>query len=148
MDKILSFIANEKDELLLLKGSPEDPQFKKSLWYVVTGGCKKVDKDFFDTVKREVLEETNLEVMDIIYLNWIFKYYSLGNECIERACFSRVKFSEIILNEESIDYKWCKLDEFIKQIDWFGDKQILTKVLKKALISKKYFTKEKINVFK
>lgn len=41
MDKILTFIVNEYNEILLLKGSENDPQFKKSLWYVVTGGCIK-----------------------------------------------------------------------------------------------------------
>lgn len=38
MNKILTFIVNEFNELLLLKGSPKDPQFNKSFWYVVTGG--------------------------------------------------------------------------------------------------------------
>jgi len=98
MDKILSFVVNEKNEFLLLKGSPNDPQFKKSLWYVVTGGCEDTDKSFLDTVKREILEETNLEVINSVYLNWIFKYNSLGIECIERVYFSRVNSGKIILN--------------------------------------------------
>ena len=38
MDKILTFIVNEYNEILLLKGSENDPQFKKSFWYVVTRG--------------------------------------------------------------------------------------------------------------
>lgn len=52
MEKILSFIVNENKELLLLKGSPNDPQFKKSLWYVVTGGCETIDK-----IKKKLIEE-------------------------------------------------------------------------------------------
>lgn len=43
MKKILSFILNENKELLLLKGSTNDPQFKKSIWYVVTGGCEDIN---------------------------------------------------------------------------------------------------------
>ena len=35
MDKILTFIVNEYNEILLLKGSENDPQFKKSFWYGV-----------------------------------------------------------------------------------------------------------------
>ena len=83
MEKILSFIVNENKELLLLKGSPNDPQFKKSLWYVVTGGFETIDKTKEDTVKREIKEETNVEAQKVIYLNWILKYKSLGIECIE-----------------------------------------------------------------
>ena len=83
MEKILSFIVNKEKKLLLLKGSPNDPQFKKSLWYVVTGGCESCDKTKEDTVKREIKEETNLEVEKTIYLNWIFEYMSLGKKCIE-----------------------------------------------------------------
>ena len=78
MDKILTFIVNEFNELLLLKGSSKDPQFKESFWYVVTGGYEDIDKNLINTVKREVQEETALIVKKSIYLNWIFKYKSLG----------------------------------------------------------------------
>lgn len=60
--KILTFIVNENNKFLLLKGSENDPQFQKSFWYVVTGSCEKYDKNMIDTVKREVKEETNLDV--------------------------------------------------------------------------------------
>lgn len=63
---MLSFIVNEQNELLLLKGSPNDPQFKKSIWYVVTGGCEKNDKTKEETVQREVKEETNLDIKKMI----------------------------------------------------------------------------------
>lgn len=69
MRKILSFIINDKNEFLLLLGSDKDPQFKKSFWYVVTGGCENEDLNLKDTVKREIKEETNLDVIDSVYLN-------------------------------------------------------------------------------
>lgn len=147
MNKILSFIVNEKKELLLLKGSPRDPQFKKSLWYVVTGGCERIDKTKEDTVKREIKEETNLDSQKIIYLNWIFKYMSLGHKCIEYAFITSVNNATIILNEENLDYEWCNIDEFIEKIDWFGDKSILKSVLTKALKGELYFKNEQIDEF-
>jgi 8-oxo-dGTP pyrophosphatase MutT (NUDIX family) len=145
MNKILSFIINEKKELLLLKGSPSDPQFKKSLWYVVTGGCENIDKTKVDTVKREIKEETNLDSQKILYLNWIFKYMSLGHICIEYVFITSVNNETIILNEENLDYEWCNIDKFIEKIDWFGDKNILKLVLTKALNGELYFKSEQID---
>lgn len=134
MNKILSFIINKNNNnLLLLKGSDKDPQFHESFWYVVTGGCEDVDNSFFDTVKREVFEETGLEVKKIIDLDWVFEYESLGQLCIEYAYISYVDSDKVILNEESIDYAWCNLDEFIDKIHWFGEKDELREKLSKYI---------------
>lgn len=128
MNKILSFIIYN-DKLLLLKGSSDDPQFHKSFWYVVTGGMEDIDNDFLDTVKREVLEETGLEVKKVIDLDWVFEYESLGKHCVERAYISYVDSDDVILNEENIDFCWCYLDEFVEKIDWFGNKKELREKL-------------------
>ena len=117
MDKILTFIVNEYNEILLLKGSKKDPQFKRSFWYVVTGSYENYDLDREETVKREVKEETGLLTNNNIYLNWILEYESLGVQFKEYVYISFVNKANIILNEESIDYKWCMFDEFIEQIN-------------------------------
>mgnify|MGYP000542719074 FL=1 len=127
--KILTFIVNENNKFLLLKGSENDPQFHKSLWYVVTGSCEKYDKNMIDTVKREVKEETNLDVIEVNYLDKIFYYKSLGKNCIEHVYLSKVKTGNVILNEENVDFKWCNFDEFVNLINWFEDKSELVKLL-------------------
>ena len=147
MNKILTFIVNEYNEILLLKGSDDDPQFKKSFWYVVTGGCEEEDLDREETVKRDVKEETGLLTNNNIYLNWILEYESLKVHCKEYVYISFVNKTNIVLNEESIDYKWCKFDEFIEQINWFGDKKILEDVLKLGIKKEKFFKEEKIDKF-
>lgn len=147
MNKILTFIVNEYNEILLLKGSDDDPQFKKSFWYVVTGGCEEEDLDREETVKREVKEETGLLTNNNIYLNWILEYESLKVHCKEYVYISFVNKTSIVLNEESIDYKWCKFDEFIEQINWFGDKKILEDVLKLGIKKEKFLKEEKIDKF-
>ena len=129
-EKILTFIINENNQLLLLKGSKNDPQFHKSFWYVVTGSCEKEDIDKLETIKREVKEETNLEVIESIYLNKTFKYMSLNTDCIEYVYLSKVTNANIILNEEHIDYKWCSFEEFIELIHWFENKTNLINILK------------------
>ena len=147
MDKILTFIVNEYNEILLLKGSENDPQFNKSFWYVVTGACEEYDSNREETVKREVKEETGLLTNNNIYLNWILEYKSLGVQCKEYVYISFVNKANVKLNEESIDYKWCKFDEFIEQINWFGDKQILKKILNLAIKKHIFFREEKIDKF-
>lgn len=133
MDKILTFIVNEYNEILLLKGSRNDPQFKKSFWYTVTGGCEDFDLNREKTVKREVIEETGLITNQNLYLNWILEYESLGLKCDEYVYISFVNKDDIILNEENIDYKWCNFNEFIEKINWFSNKEKLKKILNAAM---------------
>jgi len=129
-EKILTFIVNKNNQLLLLKCSKNDPQFHKSFWSVVTGACEKEDKDKTQTVKREVKEETNLDVIEIIYLNKVFEYKSLDKKCIEYVYLSKVNNTDIVLNEEHMDYKWCNFNEFVQLIHWFEDKTNLIELLK------------------
>jgi 8-oxo-dGTP pyrophosphatase MutT (NUDIX family) len=96
-------------------------------------------------VKREIKEETNLDVKEIMYLNWIFKYIDKTLECTEYAYISFVGSAEITLDEtENIDYLWCDLDEFIKRIRWFGDLEVLKKVLEFGIKRKIFFNIEQI----
>ena len=52
---------------------------------------------------------------------------------------------KIVLNEESIDYRWCDIDEFINLIEWTGDKKELKNVLVSAINKKIYFKDIKID---
>ena len=132
MEKILTFIVKDK-KILLLLGSDQDPQFHKSFWYVVTGGCEPEDSSLEDAVMREVMEETGLKLDKIVDLNWTFEYESLGEHCVEHSFISYTDGDKITLNEESIDYKWCDLDEFVELIEWYGDKTELKEKLVKFL---------------
>lgn len=132
MEKILTFIINNH-KLLLLLGSDKDPQFHESFWYVVTGAREEIDTSLQDTVIREVKEETNLELTKIIDLNWTLNYESLGENCIEHVFVSYTKDNKVLLNEESIDYKWCNIDEFIELINWYEDKSKLKEIIEKYI---------------
>ena len=60
----------------------------------------------------------------------------MGKTCVEHAFISYVKEDNIILNEESIDYKWCDIDEFIKLIKWYDNKDKLYKILNENIDNK------------
>ena len=132
MEKILTFIVNDK-KLLLLLGSDKDPQYHKSFWYVVTGACEPEDKTLEDAVRREVLEETGLSLNNVIDLKWTFEYESLGEHCVEHAFVSFADDEQVTLNEENIDYKWCYLDDFVKMIEWYGAKKEIEEKLTKYI---------------
>ena len=101
----------------------------KGLWGL-PGGCQELGESFKDTIIREVKEETNLNTLEIIDMDWTFRYNSLGDDCIEHAYLSIVDDGKVILNFESIDYKWLSFDEFIEKIDWFYEKDELILRLK------------------
>lgn len=128
INKVLVFIKKD-NKYLLLKGSDKDPQFKESFWYTISGHVENIDMTIEDTVKREVKEETNLNIYNIKSLNLVFKYNSLNEECIEETFLVETNEEHIILNEESIDYKWCNIDEFIDMIRWYSSKEELKDIL-------------------
>ena len=143
MKKILTFILNKENKLLLLHNNPENPIHGGDIWYTVTGGVEDFDKTLEDTVKREVKEETNLDVIDTMYLNVNFKYLSRRNiMCLEYVYISFVKDGDIILNEENIGYKWLDIENYISEIYWYYDKKELKNILEKAINKELYYKKE------
>lgn len=142
--KILSFIVNEKKELLLLRNNPTDPIHGGDHWYTVTGGFEEYETDGKEVAIREIKEETNLNVNEIIYLNWIYIYTNNSIDCIEYAYISFIESGDIILNEENIEYKWCNLKDYVNEIQWYGDKVLLSNVLEAAINKKVYLKMEKI----
>ena len=144
MKKILTFVINEYDEFLALKGNDEDPYSHNSFWYPITGKKESMDKTLEDSVKRVVKESTSLKVYKTFYLNWTFKYKTMNYECQEYLYFSFVKKNKVVINEESTNSAWLNVDDFVKRINWFYEKNELLTVLKSAINNEIYFEEEKI----
>lgn len=94
---------------------------------------EEYDDSLESAVKREIKEETNLDVKSIESLPLVFEYESLNKTCLEYCFISNVSKDNIILNEENIDYNWCNLLEFIDLIKWYYDKEELKEILSKYL---------------
>ena len=139
--KILSFVANS-NKLLALK-SKSHPDYGPSEWFVVTGFVEP-GETHEDAVRREVLEETSLIAMNILPLNWGSIYEWKGESCKELNFMCFVKPGDVVLNEEHIEYEWLEIGGFIERIKWDDDKELLRKVLEKALNKKQYLKKQKI----
>lgn len=144
--KILTFVCDGK-KFLLLRNNSKDPTHGGDFWFTVTGSVE-VDESIEETVKREIKEETNLEVSEILDLNWGSIYFWHGEDHSEDNFLSFVKKEKVILNEEHVDFEWLNLDDFIKKINWDLNKEELRKVLQKAMKRELFFKKEKIDDFR
>jgi len=144
--KILAFICDGK-KFLLLRNNSKDPTHGGDFWFTVTGSVE-VDESIEETVKREIKEETNLEVSKIFNLNWGSIYSWHGEDHSENNFLAFVKKEKVILNEEHVDFEWLNLDDFIRKINWRLNKEELRKVLQKAIKRELFFKKEKIDDFR
>lgn len=142
MKKILIFVVNEDNKVLLLHNNFNDKTHGGNIWYTVTGGVEESDKNLYDTVKREVKEETNLTVIESIYTNVILKYNNKNTNCYEYVFVSFVNGDNVILNEESTEYLWLDVDDFLNQCYWYYDRKILENILVNGINKKIYYSKE------
>ena len=100
-----ALVFNQQGELLLLKS----PKWNNK--YIVPGGHVEFGEKLADTVKREVKEETGLEVNNIQFLKVLEliqsdEYYDPNTHfvCIQFTC--NAKSTEIVLNDEAEEYIW------------------------------------------
>ena len=143
--KILAFVC-DGEKFLLLRNNSKDPSHGGDYWFTVTGSVK-ADESIEDAIKREVKEETNLNVSKILNLNWGSIYSWNGEDHSENNFLVFVKKEKVVLNEEHVDCEWLNLDNFIKRINWGLSKEELKKVLRKAIKRELFFKKEKIDDF-
>jgi len=133
-NKILAIVYSNKNKFLLLKTNPKT--MKEDHWYVVTGAVKNAE-GFKQAVKREVQEETRLEIIKIIPTNLFWNYEWPKDSGIikhEKAFLVKVKHVEPKITKfEHLNYKWLDKIDFIKNIHWYGEsKEKLKKLLNKA----------------
>jgi len=144
--KILVFIYNG-ERFLALRNNPEDPSHGGDFWFTVTGSLE-IGESKEDAVKREIKEETNLNVSEIFDLNWGSVYSWGGEDNSEKNFLALVKKEKIILNKEHIDFEWLNLDDFVQKIKWNLDKEELRNILQKAIKKELLFKEEKIDDFR
>lgn len=128
--KVMAIIYSDTGKFLLLKLNPKT--MKTSGWYVVTGGVEK-GESFEDAVRREVDEETKLQIVDIKPIDYSFEYEwpkGSGKNHSEKVFLVKVKHSDVkITGWEHLEYKWVSKKEFIDGVDWWGSKANLISFL-------------------
>ena len=109
IDVAVKGIIVKGDKILLLKRSGSEDCYK-NLWET-PGGKINFGEDLKEALRREVKEETNLDIEVLIPINtWSFfrddKTYVVG---ITFLC--KPLTEEIHLGEEHVDYKWVSKNE-------------------------------------
>ena len=115
-----AFIFNEAGELFLMKS----PRWQNK--FIPTGGTVELNEIMADTIKREVKEETDLEVFDIEFLEAIDavnlgkKYSKAIDHLIFHNFKAKVKEPALVIlkeKDEGIEYKWLTPENWLKQKD-------------------------------
>ncbi|MBN2534234.1 MAG: NUDIX domain-containing protein [Spirochaetales bacterium] len=104
-----ALIVNKENKVLLLKSN------KWSNYYVIPGGHIEPGEDMEDALRREIKEETNLDIYEIQLLGLQQCVYS--DNFYEKKHFIFIDFicrtdeSRVILNHEHQEYIWVDLEE-------------------------------------
>lgn len=97
------------NKLLVLKRSP-DKQFEPSKWNVPGGGVEYKESSYHAVI-REIQEEAGFTVDPSYAQSYVLDHYPTF---VYHAYFIQLsKQPEIILNEESTEFKWVTLKEFL-----------------------------------
>lgn len=130
-----AIIFNQENKVLLLKSHKWDDE------YVIPGGHVEWGEKMEDALRREILEETGLEIYDLELVGLKENVYTTGTQ--ERKHFIFVDFacrtdsSQVTLNEEAEEYIWIGMDEI-------EDHELnkFTRALLKELMNKAASTKK------
>jgi len=102
----VTFLIEFKSKFLLISRGKKENNFP-SMW-AFPGGKVEFDETVIDTIKREVIEETGLELLDdACFLDSYFFKKTVGIAFLVRAMSNQV-----MLSTEIQDYRWISdLDE-------------------------------------
>ncbi|MFC1612303.1 NUDIX domain-containing protein [Patescibacteria group bacterium] len=128
---VKAFLKNKEDKYLLLKRSTEKyPEIKEDLWDIV-GGRIDAGVPLIEALKREIKEETGLELNSSPDLIAAQDILHVPGRHVVRLTFTGVIDGEPILSDEHSEYGWFTIDE-IKQKEGMDKffKEIISKEIK------------------
>ena len=105
-------ITNKNDEILLMKRKQDD--FMGGI-YEIPGGNAEKEENIYDTLEREIKEETNFDLKKVNSYIHYFDYLSgSGKKCRQFNFKVEVTGGPLVLTEHD-EYKWISLDETEEQ---------------------------------
>jgi len=129
-------LNKNKIEFLLLRRS--EKEIYPGLWQMVSGSIHKGELAY-QTVVREILEETNLKPQKMWVVPNINSFYSPEKNYISLLPVFAVQVksqSKVKISDEHSEYKWVTKEKAKKMLAWVGQRRSVD-------IISEYFTKEK-----
>ena len=107
-----AMITNDNEEILLMKRKEDD--FMGGI-FEIPGGNAEDGEGIYEVLKREIKEETNLDLKRVIsYINY-FDYLSGSGKKSRQFNFKVVVTGGPIILTEHDTYRWVNLDEIETQ---------------------------------
>ena len=125
MERVFTIIVNDKN-LLLLKDL-------NNKWTSVDAEFLNTDSNYTESIIREVINSTCLNIKSIENTRCLVQKYYLDKPCNYHIYIAYVTNNDVILNDNYIDYKWVDKEEFFNDID-FDDVEYLKTKLQNYLI--------------
>lgn len=160
MDKYIissGLIFNDKNQILLAKHKPE---FGSDYYWFIPGGTANKKEKALDALKREIKEETNIDIINIDKLVYTIEHTNHKKGWYSDIYVYRIKnwSGDIKINEpdsDTVELKWFDIKQAVDVI-----KDVPFRVMQEPLISylkgkklKKYwayieYSDDKIELFK
>jgi 8-oxo-dGTP diphosphatase len=119
-----AFISNEKGEILLVKRDPNNIQAPGS--WEIPGGRLEEGEDPKEGLKREVKEETGLEIEIIIPFSTRHFTRTNGQLIDLIIYYAKNKWGKVKLSEEHTEFEWVKLSNLKEKIGPFFHQEVET----------------------
>ncbi|MFX1311183.1 MAG: NUDIX pyrophosphatase [Promethearchaeota archaeon] len=115
--QVFLFTRKPEFKVLVLKRTKERGGF----WQPLSGGVEE-GENIYNTIKREILEETGIKVIKNIYdLDYSFDFKApISRKWMRDICFGVEldNLYDIKLSNEHDEYRWCNEKEARKLLKW------------------------------